>query len=191
MRMETLRELAEIVDTHQIAGRGRPKMGECMGMAGVNNHRRYLRMQLMRLVADTNQLQDAAENPAFDRTGIFAALSRLPVHFGPVKPAIVGGVIRIVRKTVVVQKSNLVPHIDQRNAVVPEDNRMAEQNPLNGQGDRFFVFIDQSNFKTGKTCGRAGYATIAGLRIFLKDASSREGERKAAGVKFGEELAMG
>src|SRR4029077_3040910 len=96
MRSESLRELTEIVNAHKIAGWMRTKMGEYVRMAAVDHDRRYLGMQLKRLLAHPNELPQPAENSAFDRAGIIAALGFFPVHFWPVKPAIVRSVIRVL-----------------------------------------------------------------------------------------------
>src|SRR5262245_60498369 len=112
MWCERLRELTEIVSAHQIAGWMRTKMGEYMRMAAVDHDGRHLGVQLRCLLANSNEFLDAAKDSAFDCAGIIAALGFLPVHFWPVKPAIIRGVIRVFRKTVIVQATKLVAHID-------------------------------------------------------------------------------
>ena len=91
-----MRELAEIVNAHEIAGWMRTKMGEYMRMAAVDHDRWHLGVQLRCPLADTDELLHAVENSAFNCSGMVAAFGFFPVHFRPVEPAIVGSVIRVL-----------------------------------------------------------------------------------------------
>src|SRR4029450_3826135 len=79
---------------------------------------------------------EAARGPG---AGVGPAAGQVPVHRRAVQPAVVGRPGRVVEVAVVIQQAQLVAHVDQGDAVVAEDQGVAEQDPLDRQVDQVGV----------------------------------------------------
>ena len=69
----------------------------------------------------------ARPQPALDGRRVGAPLGGLPVHRGPVQPAVVVAVRGVAAVAAVVAQTQLVAHVDQRQAAVGERDRMQQQ----------------------------------------------------------------
>jgi len=74
----------------------RTEVGENMRVAAFKHDRRFGGVQLRRLLVRPDQRCETLEDSVLDRARHLTVIGLFPVHPGPVQPAVVGGVIRVV-----------------------------------------------------------------------------------------------
>ena len=137
--------------------------------------------------AGRDQPLQPGPQPALDRRRVVPARSGLPVHRGPVHPAVVVALVRVLEVRRVVQEPELVAHVDQRQAAVGEGDRVQEQDRAARRARRHLV---RRALQPRQRGARAGRARLAGPRVGLEARAARERAREVARIEVGQEAPM-
>lgn len=119
------------------------------------------------------------------------AFGPLPIEEGAVQPAAVMGLFRVVLVGVVVDRSDFVAAVDQRDAGFGQELGVDQEDALDGELLLVEVMVLQRHFQTGQAGQGAAVPGIEGLGIEFIQLTARMAEGMVALVEADQVLLMG
>ncbi len=110
-------------------------------IAGGLEHAHVAARKVRLSLALSDHVLQPGVDPTFERAGIIAPPHALPVGGGPVHPAAVVGLGRIVTIAVVIERADLIAEVNQGNAPHRDNDTVDQQDAANGKFHFLFAFF--------------------------------------------------
>jgi hypothetical protein len=108
-----------------------------------------------------------------------------------VQPAVVVGQVGVVQVAGVIEQPDLIPHVEQGNAAIGENQVVQQQDAAHGQVDLVRIAAGYGRFQPRQRSQRATDTPVARFGIKLEDRPSSKRAGKRAAVKVAEKGAVG